>query len=172
MLRPFAEADIAVRRMFAQMPQRLAQDEDVFKTGIQRGFVRWEPICDGDGCDLRHAANLMRQVLEDVSFNADLVEALVDRPRAKAAEMVIWPHLSQRCERLRRSLGHHVERGIPDRSAALIKALVFYRRHSHQLQFNLDYPVIIDCENMCNYVFSFLRRAGYPGRNINFPFDQ
>jgi len=168
MLRHFVDADQAPRRAFAQLPQCLAQDEDVFKTGIQRGFVKWEPTCDGENCDLRHAASLLRQVFRHITFNADLVEALVDRSRAKTAEMLIWPHLSQGCESLKRGIEHQLERGLPDRSAALMKAIVFYRRHSHQLQYHLYYGLIIAYESMCNYVFSFLRNAGYSGRNYNF----
>ena len=169
MLRDLAEIDGVPRRPVAQIPQTLAQDEDVFKTGIRRGFVKWEPTCDGENCYLRHAANLLREVFEHTSFDADLAEALADRPRAKTAEMLIWPHLNQGCQRLRRGIERHLERGLPDRSTALVKTLVFYRRHSGWIQFLLDPPIRIACESMCNYVFAFLRTAGYSGWNFSVP---
>jgi hypothetical protein len=155
--------------MVGRLPPSPAQDEDVFKTGIRRGFVKWEPTCDGENCYLRHAANLLREVFRHTSFDADLMEALLDKPRAKTAEMLIWPHLNQGCQRLRRSIERQLERGLPDRSAALMKTLVFYRRHSGWLQYCLDSPLRVTFEGMCNYVLAFLRTAGYSGWKSNFP---
>jgi len=167
MLRPFAEADQAPRRAVVHVNSHLAQDEDVFKTGIRRGFVKWEPTCDGENCYLRHAANLLSEVFSHTDFEADLAGALVDRARAKAAEMVIWPHLNQGCNRLKRGIERQLERGLPDRPAALVKTLVFYRRHSGWIQFLLDPPLRVACEGMCNYIFAFLRTAGYSGWNFS-----
>jgi len=169
MLRDLAEADGVPIRIFARLPPSLAQDEDVFKTGIRRGFVKWEPTCDGENCYLRHAANLLSEVFTHTDFDADLVGALVDRPRAKTAEMLIWPHLNQGCQRLRRGIERQLERGLPDRSAALMKTLVFYRRHSGWLQFLLNSPLRVACEGQCGYVFAFLRTAGYSGWALNIP---
>lgn len=169
MFRHFAEDDEAARRPQAGLPQVLAQDEDVFKTGIQRRFIKWEPLCNHDNWEFRHPANLLTEVFSHVSFNDDLVNKLLNRPRAKTAEILIWPHLSQRCEPLKRGIEEHLERGLPDCPAALVKALVFYRRHSHRLQYHLNYALVAAFERMCNAIFVFLIRAGYSGRNFSIP---
>ena len=169
MFRHFAEADGAPQRPLVSVPQPLAQDEDVFETGIQRGFIKWEPLCNHDNWEFRHPANLLTEVFRWTDFDVDFVSKIVDRPRAKTAEMLIWPHLSQRCEPLKRGIEEHLERGLPDRPAALVKALVFYRRHSHRLQYYLHYQLVAAFERMCNIVFFFLIRAGYSGRNFSIP---
>ena len=166
MRRNLAESDGVPMRPLAGLPQALAQDEDVFKTGIERGLVQWGPVCKGNNRNIRHVANLLREVFQHVTFY-DLVQALVDRPRAKTAEMLIWPYLNQQCKSLQRSLERQLERGLLNRSTALVKALILYRRHSPQLQHYFHSRLVVACEGMCNHVFSFLINAGYSGWSFN-----
>jgi hypothetical protein len=136
----------------------------------QNQTILWGPWCPEDH-NLVHCSDKVKVVLDAVDLNK-FFELIFDGSHKKAVAMFLWPAIDASCDSLMSYLDAYV-RGIIEAFAdpelpqtiACAKALVFYRRHSHQLKTRLTDIEVNILEAACDNLRSAFHLAGHSLRS-------
>jgi hypothetical protein len=130
--------------------------------GTTSNPILWEPSCTSEDHDYEHNAEYLQELYnERLHVDNDLLKPLYNMGHTKAAACVITPILRYPCGALSIMVEAYCRNDFDGRLQAGLCALVFYRRHSYQLDPLLTQTEVDFFEGMCNYLLCFLRNAGY-----------
>jgi len=135
------------------------QEIDVFGTG--RSGIVWEPTCSKKKCS-NHQDNaiFLDTICRRIDLEKEVLGELLRSSRKETADKLILPALDASCQSLK-TAGMDLEEGMSKIKAG-IRGLVFYRRHSNQLEPYFGKREFDTYENVCSYIPDILRNAGYP----------
>ena len=149
---------------YAELEEDLAEkegDELLATLGAASNPIYWEPTCPDEERDHGEDGLILQKILCEVDFDDKFIQSLHTTGHQKAAAEIILPALRASCDGLKASLKCY-HRGIErNHQQAAADALVFYRRHSPQLEPHITYDEGDFLEGMCNFLLCFLRNAGY-----------
>ena len=133
------------------------EEIDVFGTGA---LVSWRPTCSKKWCNDHplDSAIFLSKVCGRIDLEKDVLEPLLRESRKEAANTLIVPALDHSCSSLK-TADMDLDEGMTKKKAG-VRALVFYRRHSDQLDGYMDHCQMELYENVCSYIPDILRNAG------------
>ena len=135
---------------------------EAFKTlGSADNPIFWEPSCFSEDHDYEHNAEYLQELFnERLDVDNDILKPLYNMGHTNAA-LAILPIIHHPCNALMLMLEAYCHLDFDGRLHTGLNALVFYRRHSYQLDPLLTQTEVDFFEGMCNFLLCFLRNAGY-----------
>jgi len=122
--------------------------------------IFWEPTCPDEERDYADDALLLGKLFNSLDFDM-FIRYLHLVGNEKAANEIILPASRSTCTGLKACLENYLDDVTFDYADAAARTLVFYRRHSPQLEPHLAQAAVDFLEGMCNYLLCLLRNAGY-----------
>ena len=133
------------------------EEIDVFGTGA---LISWRPTCSKKWCNDHplDSAIFLSKVCRRIDLERDVLEPLLRESRKETVNTLIVPALDHSCSSLK-TADMDLDEGMSKKKAG-VRALVFYRRHSDQLDGYMDHRQMELYENVCSYIPDILRNAG------------
>jgi hypothetical protein len=135
--------------------------EEIDIAGTGKFGIFWEPTCSKERCkkDPLDSAIFVRRILRRIDLKDQVLEPLLRESHKETAETLLLPALDHSCSALK-TADLDLDEGMSKKKAGL-RALIFYRRHSHLLNSQLELEEFDTYEHVCGHVPRILRNAGY-----------